>query len=58
MGSIDQSKMENGPKELGRQIDWLEWCHDKQFWMDQRLSITSIKRLRWALTNPRNWADK
>ena len=45
-------------KDLGRQIDWLEWCHDKQLWMAQRLSITSIKRLRWALTNPRNWADK
>ena len=57
MGSTDQSKMENGPKDLGRQIDWNKIISEK-FWVPQYLSIVSIKELRWALENPKIWADK
>ena len=58
MGSIDQLGVENGAKDLGRQINWLQQMVAIKFWMPDRLSIRSIKELRWTLENPRNWADK
>ena len=58
MGSIDQFRVENRTKNLGRQIDWLQQMVAIKFWMNDGLSIRSIKELRWTLENPRNWADK
>ena len=44
------------PKDLDRQIDWLINFTPDHYWTG--LSITSIKELRWALENPKIWANK
>ena len=55
-------------QKLGRQIDWLKRMIAIKFWMNDCLSIRSIKELRWTLRNPireavwqqclKTWADK
>ena len=70
MGSFDQSKMENGPKDLGRQIDfWRVKLFYNSFWFDFPTSSTLywesfLNQLREPIKNEvmrlwqKTWADK
>lgn len=64
MGSIDQSKMENGPKDLGRQIDWTKWTTQLGLFITWGNKLDQIYEIRVLQLKPgvtlwqKTWADK